>query len=202
MSEMCCSCLGCLRRNLVAEYTSKMKTEDPIAVYVEGMSKLLNVQGKPSRLISNCDYKDSIISTLQLTSCLLIYFPGISIFEYDNCSKMQTEIDKQAKTIDHLSFQTIYHCYIFDLKKDIPEDEKWDLILKFHNPEREKYESKKPYKKAIIRALDGYIDLNQRVNDLEKENEKLRMLVAHYQNMPGGEEYYVTKTHFENISQQ
>jgi hypothetical protein len=182
-----------------------MKSGDPIAFYIEGMNKLLTAHhsyGKPSRPILNCDYEESMTSTLQLTSCLLEYFPGKSIFESDNCYKMQAEIEKQEKTNDYFTFQTIYHCYIFHLKMDIPEDVKWDLILKIHNPEKEKYEYKTSYKKAIVRALDGYIDLNRRVKDLKKENEKLLILVAHYQNMPGGEEYYVTKSHFENITKQ
>jgi hypothetical protein len=196
-----CSCFGCVKRNIVSEYTSKMKTEDPIVLYIEGMNKLFNVHnsyGMPSRPILNCDYEESMTSTLQLTASLLEHFPGTSIFEYDHCMRMKTEIEKSQD--NNFTFQTIYHCYIFHLKKDIPEDERWDLLFKIHNPEREKYESKTAYKKAISRTLDGYIGLNQRVIDLEKENEKLRMLVAHYQNMPGGEEYYATKIHFENIT--
>lgn len=136
-----CSCLGCLRHRLVSEYTDKMKTGDPIVQYIEAMNQLMEIYDNPQNNIQLIFHEyEEFNSSCQLTKVFLSYFPKLAILEHENCVKMKVEILKYKNK--YFSFQTIYNVYIHHfLSALVLQEQMWDVIFKYCNPESSNYEN-------------------------------------------------------------
>lgn len=203
--EKNCPCLNCQLRNINQCTIEKMNTDpdNVIRHYLQGLHTILLLKDEQMHTFNETKKCDSPgHQSVILTKHLFSFFPNNSILEHSNCLKIKHELKKLSS--EYLTFRILVLVYFSQhySPKLSCENDLHDLVLKYHEKINEEEIYGNWCKKAICRSLKRYQEMIEEMDELERENKELRLMVEHYQNMPGGEEYEKTKEHFVNILKQ
>jgi hypothetical protein len=180
------------------------KSEDPLSIYLEGISKAQIYRDVYDATI---DYNKLDDFVEDFTINLLEKY-GDRVLTSDFCK----EVINKIKTIKDISSNiTLRYVLegIMSIEKYRDHPILWDNIYKYSDDELNVsfigYTISK--RQGCIRALKNYIVVNEQMeqlkNELEEKNkeiERLNLKIEHYRYMPGGDGYEDSKKHFHELS--
>jgi hypothetical protein len=207
MQSVQCDCVACERREVILKAEKHIKENKDLAIetYCKTLNSLMEIKRKNGSELFRFTCTEETDSDL-LTKELLKFYPERQLLEHENCTKMKKSIDKLGSP--HLTFTKVYFSHLIPHFKNITSVDMWILCFRYDidNCFPPSLFPKNSFDESVFISIKRYVEissefdsLKKRNTELEIENDNLRLMVCHYQNMPGGEQYEETKKHFTGM---